>query len=316
MNYSLTHKSKQFFWLLIKLSIVFGCAYFIWLRLTSNNQLNFSVFYRNLIKNNVFSIKNLLVLLFLSFLNWFLEITKWQSLASFCFKTSKKSAAIQSFSSLTTSLITPNRIGEYGAKAIYFKKTLRKQILSLNLIGNLYQLLATLFFGVSGLFYFINNQNINFDLHTFYYYLILCLILSLILFLIWKNLLSKKNLFKNYAIKLNKNEHFKIATLSFLKYLVFSHQFYFLLFIFNVNISYIDAFTAISSMYLISSIIPMLSLFDAVLKGTVAVFIFSFLNVNALTVLSITTLMWILNFVIPAIIGSYFVLTFKPKQIT
>ena len=57
----------------------------------------------------------------------------------------------------------------------------------------------------------------------------------------------------------------------------------------------------------------MLSLFDVVLKGTVAVWVFSYFNIEPLTILSITTLMWIFNFVLPAIIGSYFVLTFKPN---
>ena len=57
----------------------------------------------------------------------------------------------------------------------------------------------------------------------------------------------------------------------------------------------------------------MLSLFDVVLKGSVAIWVFTFFNIEPLTILSITTIMWLLNFVLPAIIGSYFVLTFKPN---
>ena len=49
------------------------------------------------------------------------------------------------------------------------------------------------------------------------------------------------------------------------------------------------------------------------LKGTVAIWIFSFYNVQPIIILSITSIMWLLNFVLPAIIGSYFVLTFKPN---
>ena len=70
----------------------------------------------------------------------------------------------------------------------------------------------------------------------------------------------------------------------------------------------------ITSMYLLSSIIPALSIFDVVIKGSVAVFVFSFLEINQLIILSIITIMWLLNFVLPSIIGSYFVLLFKiPK---
>jgi hypothetical protein len=94
---------------------------------------------------------------------------------------------------------------------------------------------------------------------------------------------------------------------------VFTHQFYYLLLIFKVDVSYFNAISAITTMYLIASMIPMLSLFDVVLKGTVAIWVFYFLGIAPVAILCITTLMWVLNFVIPALIGSYFVLRFNPK---
>ncbi len=66
-------------------------------------------------------------------------------------------------------------------------------------------------------------------------------------------------------------------------------------------------------MYMIASIVPMLSVFDFVLKGTVAIWVFSFLGVEPIRILTITTLMWLLNIALPALIGSYFVLTFTPN---
>ena len=81
---------------------------------------------------------------------------------------------------------------------------------------------------------------------------------------------------------------------------------------FKIDISYVHAISAISSMYLIASCIPILSLFDAALKGSVAVVVFSLFGLDSLLILSITTLMWLFNFAFPAIIGSYFVLQFNP----
>ena len=70
----------------------------------------------------------------------------------------------------------------------------------------------------------------------------------------------------------------------------------------------------ISSMYLLASIIPSLAVFDVLIKTSVAVYLFSFLDVDELTILSISTLMWLLNFILPSMFGSYFVLNFKvPK---
>ncbi|QNM85622.1 hypothetical protein H9W90_00420 [Polaribacter pectinis] len=316
MYNSLSYKSKQFFWLIIKLSIVIGCGYFIWQRLTSNSEFSFSDFYQNLIKNNVFSTKNMLFLLIFTFFNWFLEITKWETLASFCVKTSKKNATIQSLASLTTSLITPNRIGEYGAKALYFDKSLRKQIVGLNLVGNFYQMIMTLFFGIIGFGYFVYNHNVSIDYHRVLRFLLLGIFIISAFFFGAKHFNYKgysaekaRTFINKIPLKLN----IKVALISLLRFVVFSHQFYFLLFLFKVDISYLDAISAITTVYFISSIVPMLSLFDVVLKGTVAIWVFSFFNIEPLVILSVTTIMWICNFVFPAIIGSYFVLTFKPN---
>ena len=105
MYYSLSYKSKQFFWLLIKLSIVIGCGYFIYTKLAENEQISFDELYQNMIKNNLFSTKNIAFLTIFTFLNWFLEILKWNQLASYSKKTSFKNAAIQSLASLTASLL-------------------------------------------------------------------------------------------------------------------------------------------------------------------------------------------------------------------
>ena len=88
-----------------------------------------------------------------------------------------------------------------------------------------------------------------------------------------------------------------------------------MLVIFEVDVSYINAMIVITSMYLLASIIPSLFILDVIIKGSVAVYLFSRLGVNEFTVLSIVLLMWFLNFVLPSIIGSFYVLSFKlPKS--
>ena len=78
--------------------------------------------------------------------------------------------------------------------------------------------------------------------------------------------------------------------------------------------SYIKAMIIITSMYLLASVVPSISIFDVVIKGSVAVFLFSYAEVNELIVLSVSTIMWLLNFVLPSLFGSYFVLNFKLPQ--
>ena len=82
------------------------------------------------------------------------------------------------------------------------------------------------------------------------------------------------------------------------------------------ELNYLDAMVLITSMYFLASIIPTISIFDVIIKGSVAVFVFSYANIDELHMLSIITLMWILNFAIPSILGSYYVLKFKLPKIS
>ncbi len=320
MRYQLHYKTKQFFFVLIKLSIVVAAFYFIYIKLANNSALYFSEFIDFSTKNNVFSLKNILFLLFLTTFNWFFEILKWKTLVASIKKITFKSAFEQSLAALTTSLFTPNRIGEYGAKAIYFSSPFRKRIMLINLISNMLQMSITVIFGVIGLLFLVSNH----DTHINYYKLLIILFIGLtgiilIVFGFRKSSFSIKGFsfekIRNFILTFSKQKLILGFTYALIRYLIFSFQFYFLLRIFKVDIDYLSAMYFITSMYFLASIIPSISIFDAVIKGSVAVYIFSFWGVNELVILSITTFMWLLNFVLPSIIGSYYVLNFKlPKS--
>jgi len=315
MNYSLSYKTKKFFWLAIKLSIVIGCGYFIYTKLTESKEIFDVDFYQKQYKKGVFSIKTVIFVCFLSFFNWFLEILKWQKLASFCKKTTFNKAAIQSLASLTASLITPNRIGEYGVKSLYFEKYLRKKIIGVNFVGNFYQLMATLFFGTLGLTYFVIEQPVKINFGSIVPYAIFLSFVIFTLFFIVTStnfIISYLRKIRDFLTKIPLNLHLKVMLFSFIRFIIFSHQFYFLLLFLHPDIQYLEAITSIGGVYLIASITPILSVFDFILKGSIAIWIFSFFNINPNTIVTITTLMWILNFAIPAIVGGYFVITFKP----
>lgn len=317
MQQTYKNKIKQFLALVIKLSIVIGCVYFTYMKLTENDQLTSTLFLSNLTQSNIFTLRNGIFLLLLSAMNWCLEISKWHLLANQITKTSLKEAAIQSLTSHTSSLITPNRIGEYGAKALYFRKRNRKKAVLMNLIGNMHQLASTLFFGVIGAGYMYAQQNTTIELPKGSSPgIILLLILLLLLgfnFSSFGKLQFKK--LKEMIAVIPQSVSRNIALLSAMRYLVFSHQFYFLLILFRADIVYINAITGVFSMYLIASAIPMLSMFDVVLKSTVAIWVFSFYFVDETSIAAIAMCMWILNFVLPSMMGSYFVLTFNSAKL-
>jgi hypothetical protein len=100
-----------------------------------------------------------------------------------------------------------------------------------------------------------------------------------------------------------------------LRYLIFSHQYLLLLFIFYPNLHYQQTITAIFSMYLSASIIPTLALFDWAVKGSIAIMLFGFLGFQPEIIMLISMIIWFFNFALPAILGSYFVLTLNSKKI-
>ena len=316
MYNSLPYKTKQFFFFLIKLAIVTGAFYFIYNKTVHNEQVNFQEFFLQLEVTIFSNYTWVLMLISFSVANWFFEIFKWKTLASTVKKITFLDALQQSLGSLTASLFTPNRIGEYGAKAIYYAKGTRRKIMLLNLLSNMMQMTTTVIFGTLGLIYFFINFDI--DIEFFRFRRFAYILIALILIIATGGIGSYKRIrgfyidkiidfIKNLGMKI----HFQNGLLSMIRYLIFSHQFYFLLRLFDVETDYITLMACISSMYLLASIIPSLNMVDWLIKGSVAIWIFGFIGVNELILVTITLLMWILNFGIPALFGSYFVLNFN-----
>jgi len=304
--YNISKKYRSVFLFIAKLAIVTAAFYIISSKIVQNGDL-FDAFHRHFLNNSFseFILTGIAILLF-SVINWFLEVRKWKNLVSGIREISFLEAFKQSTSSLTASLITPNRIGEYGAKAIYYPRSEQKKIMALNLLGNSSQMLTTVVFGLSGLLFLGNITGFHLQITKI---ILLLVVLVPVILMINKIKIVKQltGFIRIIPVKIHLNN----LLLSFLRYVVFSHQFYFLLMIFGVDLDYPTAMSLIFSMYLISSVIPGFVLFDFIIKGSVAVSLFGYFGVNGVIILMITTLMWILNFALPALIGSYFVLTFN-----
>lgn len=319
MHNNLPYKTKQFFFVLIKLSIVVGAFYFISQKLLNNDQLDFKRFLSFLEENRLFSVKNMALLMLLSGFNWFFEIIKWRFLVSKVKKITFFEALEQTLGALTASLFTPNRIGEYGAKAIYYLKPLRKRILLLNLISNMMQMTITVALGCIGFILFYNHYNLNIDYFKWSRGLLIILGIGAILVIGIKQSKYKIKGFsaekiRAFISKLGFNYMTYGLILSLIRYAIFSFQFYYILKLFGINLSYREAMIIITSMYLLASIIPTISIFDVVIKGSVAIYLFSIANIEELPVLSCILLMWLLNFALPSVFGSYYVLNFNVSK--
>ncbi|RVT78523.1 hypothetical protein EOD40_04620 [Flavobacterium sufflavum] len=311
---SIPHKTKQFLVLLIKILIVAGAFYFIYDQLANNDKLDWQKFIVLFKKNQ--SVSGISFILLLSVLNRYFEILKWQNLAQHIRKITVVESTQQVLAALTAGLFTPNGVGEYAGKALFFNKSEAKKVIFLNLICNGIQMILTIIFGFFGLLYF----NAEFNVITSNTVLILFGILITGFALLFS---IKKLTIKGYSIeklihKINeipKSIHQRNIFLGICRYIVFSHQYYFLFLAFDVDLPYLTLIAAISSVYFLASALPSFQFLDFAIKGSVAIYFFGILGINEWIVIFISTLMWFLNVVIPVVIGSYYVLNFKSREI-
>jgi len=311
---TLFNKSKQYGTIALKvliLSIAFGYLY-------KKVILSKTVPIDNFIDTIRLKNKGYL-LLFLGFaiVNWVLEIIKWKTVVSAIKKISLAEAAKQSLASLTISLVTPNRIGEYGAKAYFFNPKNQKRVLLINLFSNLWQLLITFIFGITGLIYVIQKHSASFSLFKIMGAILLAVILLLLGYFFKEKEIVLKGLsiskVMDYFKKIARPIFVKTGVLSMLRYCVFSSLFIIILCFFGAEIDFLEAIAMVASMYLLSSIIPSIFIFDTVVKGSVAIGLFSLAGVSQWNVLCSVFLMWILNFGLPAVLGSFYIAAYKRK---
>lgn len=304
---TIPHKAKQFLVFSVKILIVVGAFYFIYNQLSTNEKLDWNKFLVLFHKNQ--SVAGISFILFFSFLNRFFEILKWQNLAQVVKPISVNEATKQVLSALTLGVFTPVGVGEYAGKALYFDKKDTKKIIFLNLICNGVQIVATGFFGIIGM------MILGYWLWSFG---IIAITIAFFLF----SYFTKKTRIKDYSIedlieKINeipKKTHRKNIILGFLRYLVFSHQYYFLFLAFDINLPYYTLMATITTVYFLASVVPSFQFLDFALKGSLAVFFFGLLGVNEWVVVFVTTLMWFLNVVLPVVFGSYYVMIFKISE--
>ena len=157
---------------------------------------------------------------------------------------------------------------------VYSKKSSTKIILFTGL-GHFCQLMATLIFGVLGLWICAIQFEILDVLKFKWSWMILFPFLIVIFGFYFKAIRQKaKSIFK--SLKQIKSSKIKRALKwSVFRYIIFAHQFLFLLWIFGAEISYVNGLGLIFLVYLTASAIPVFAIADVVVKGSMAITLMS-----------------------------------------
>jgi len=306
-------KAKQYLIALAKLLVVGAAFYFIYDRVANNEQLDWARLAEELGKQQ--SARYIALVIVLTVLNRFFEILKWQNLVGYLQPLSLGAAAAQVLAAVTAAIFTPNGLGEYAAKALYYRKDQAKTIVFLNLICNGVQLIIAVVAGLAGLVAF----NYLYGVIPNRIVLIAILALAALVLLIF---LSRKITIKGYSVKTlaeKVNElpaaiHRRNNILALLRYFAIIHQHYFIFLAFGVDVPYHIMISAVAAVYFIGSSLPTFQFLDFAVRGSIAVLFFGEIGVNEWIVVFAATLQWLLNIVLPVTIGSYFVFTYKPQM--
>jgi hypothetical protein len=320
-------QSKKTIGFLIKIGIVTFALFFLYQQLTSKSSTEeFDIDHILLqLQQNYLLIG---VVTLMMFLNWFLESLKWRFLISKIEKITIKRSIRAIFSGITVSAFTPNRVGEYGGRVFCLEKADRIQGVLITVIGSMSQLLTTIVFGLIGILLLPNLMPVFdallsefiFAYPTMLFIIILLNVLLVTLFLnasVFSVVLSKFKFLRKFA-KYNEvfsfynfQELLEVLLYSIARYIVFTTQFFILLQVFEVDVSYIDAMILTTAMLFVISVIPTIAITEIGVRGYVSLFLFGLVSANTVGILSATFVMWVINLLLPALIGMIFIFTLK-----
>ena len=283
MILKLGYKTKKISNLILKIIFTIAGFYFLLNKIQTKtiNQVLFS----NILNNQTF-----ILIILLSGLNWLFEIKKWQYINTISFRRATRESLVGH----AIGSLTPLKLGDYYIKAKLHKQSKKTTILKNNLKSNIYQLTCTLFFGIVGCLYLLKLTNYVSNIFIIGFIIVLTILI----------IFSSK-------IKSHIN---KLLAYSTIRYILFSSQFIILILLVSDKFSF-EIIAITYSMYLLSSLVPVISIFDISIKGSVAVYLFSiFTNIPSSNIIYVSFVGWLLNFIIPSLVGLIIFLTFKIER--
>lgn len=317
----MTAPAKKLLSYLLKAAILILAFLFIYHRVTNNNNLKQ---FEGLIEH--VSQKQALITMIFVFLlmlvNWVLEAFKWKYLARELTKITTWQAIEAVFCGLTWAIFTPNRIGEYGGRVMFLPSRKRLHGVFAMAVGSFGQNVITNVLGLSALIWF--NYS-DFHLNTwaafgltlgavafmilitvFYFHIIwLVRLLNKIRFL------EKYHRFFDIMGKYKFRELLNIMWFCLARFFVFSFQYYLVIHLLMPDMPVFPMMMMVFILFFIQSALPSLDLIDIGVRNITASVFFAYITNQKIAVMAAVSSIWFINLIIPAILGSVFVLNLR-----
>ncbi len=254
-------------------------------------------------------------------INWAFETMKFRTLIERFEKQNFWRSYQAILAGVTFSILTPNRIGEYGGRVLLVKPENNWKAVIATLVGSFSQLLVLLTMGLISLIFF---ANIYLDLEPIMLsgFLFLGSIFVFVMLFVFFNIsvlvpVAKripfynrfKKVFKNLKLlnQYNTKELTKTLFFALCRYGIYTLQYYFILKFFGIEISFAAAIIGIGTIFLLQTSVPLPPIMGLFMRGEVALFVWGIFSNNQIAILASTFGLWILNLIVPALIGMIFI---------
>jgi uncharacterized membrane protein YbhN (UPF0104 family) len=304
-------------------------AGFIWLQITHQND------WRTSLDQVWGAIRGpgqwrLWLVLLLMPVNWGIEARKWQLAMRPDGGVSFKDAFRAIFTGATMASFTPNRMGEYLGRILYVKEGRRVAAISLTMICSAAQLLVTLVVGAGGLIWLfpLLHQRSMTGQHRLEWGLPLTLTIVgvFLLGLTWlyfrfpqlARRLARMRGIRKFGAFIKVLENFdpnillRILFLSFVRYIVFIIQYSLVFPVFSVTLGFGQVLGGMSVVFLIMAVVPTFTfLTELGLRWGASIQVLELFSSNTIGIFAASFAIWLINLIIPALIGSLLIVRIK-----
>jgi len=268
----------------------------------------------------------LVLITFLTAINWGLEAFKWKRLTHQLEPLSFKAAYAAILTGQVVSFSSINRVGESIGKSMLLSDGNRLKGVVLSFVASASQLIVTLVAGLIATIWMFSDIRVEIQdqLQVSQVALSICygaLFVLVTLFIVcyasipfFANKLAKLSFFSKYVFLLTALQTIpnrllvQVSFISGARYLVFLLQYLLIFKLCNVSMEVFTVVALTAILFLILAIIPTLTLAELGIRGKVSLLLFGMYSSNEMGILAAAGGIWLLNLIIPACLGGLILL--------
>ena len=317
----MTASAKKLLSYSLKAAILILAFVFIYRRIDSNDNLRrFEALIADIDRNRAIFVMSCVFLLML--VNWILESLKWKYLTRELVTITIWQAVEAVFCGLTWAVFTPNRIGEYGGRVMFLPNRKRIHGVFAMAVGSFGQNLITNLLGLSALMWFVFTYlhiNIAISLAlTLAAFGFMALLLVFYFNIGWLvtllnriKFLEKYHRFFDIMARFHTAELLNIMWFCLTRFFVFSFQYFLVIHLLIPAVPVFPMMMMVFILFFIQSALPSLDLLDVGVRSMTASAFFAYITDQNIAVMAAVSSIWFINLIIPAILGSVFVLKLR-----